>query len=72
MISIRNVGYVKSAGEIVKKIFIDTSVAGGHRTMAKAVIPVKDFKRTFDISHNKDIGDKIVELFLNTLKEDVS
>jgi len=72
VISIRNVGYVKSAGEIVKKIFIDTSVAGGHRTMAKAVIPVKDFKRTFDISNNRDIGDKIVELFLNTLKEYVS
>ena len=72
VISIRNVGYVKSAGEIVKKIFIDTGVAGGHRTMAKAVIPVKDFKRTFDISNNRDIGDKIVELFLNTLKEYVS
>jgi len=71
VISIRNVGYVKSAAEIVKKVFTDTSVAGGHRTMAKAVIPIRDFKKIFHITtnENKEIGDKIVELFLKAMKE---
>src|SRR4029450_14068093 len=39
-ISIRNVGYVRSAGEIARAAFGDLGSAGGHRTMAKAVIPL--------------------------------
>ncbi|MEE8381633.1 MAG: DHH family phosphoesterase [Thermodesulfobacteriota bacterium] len=69
VISIRNVGYVKNAGEMVKKIFQDGSIAGGHRTMAKVVMPLKDFKKAFGIIRNKEIGDKIVMLFRKALKE---
>lgn len=43
-ISVRNVGYVKSAGEVVKAAFGDLGSAGGHRSMAKAVIPLRDWK----------------------------
>ena len=71
VISMRNVGYVKSAAEIMKKIFTDNSVAGGHRTMAKAVLPIKDFKQSFNINNNKEIGDRIVDIFLKVLKEDI-
>ena len=39
-ISVRNVGYVKSAGDVVRAAFGDVGSAGGHRTMAKAVIPL--------------------------------
>ena len=39
-ISIRNVGYVRGAGEVVRAAFGDLGGAGGHRTMAKAVIPL--------------------------------
>ena len=70
VISIRNVGYVKSAAEIIKKVFTDTSVAGGHRTMAKATIPIKEFKKLFQLTDNKDIGDKIIELILKAMKEE--
>ncbi len=38
-ISVRNVGYVRSAGEVTRAAFGDLGSAGGHRTMAKAVIP---------------------------------
>jgi nanoRNase/pAp phosphatase (c-di-AMP/oligoRNAs hydrolase) len=72
VISVRNVGYVKNAGEVVKKIFQDGSIAGGHRTMAKVVIPLEDFKKAFGIAENKEIGDKIVKLFRNVLKEKIS
>ena len=44
-ISIRNVGYVRSAGEVAREAFGDLGSAGGHRTMAKAVIP---FERLAD------------------------
>lgn len=70
VISTRNVGHVKSAGEVVKKIFSDNSIAGGHRTMAKAVIPLKDFKKLLGFSDNNDISNRIQELFLKVLKED--
>jgi nanoRNase/pAp phosphatase (c-di-AMP/oligoRNAs hydrolase) len=39
-VSIRNVGYVRSAGEVAHEAFGDLGSAGGHRTMAKAVIPM--------------------------------
>jgi nanoRNase/pAp phosphatase (c-di-AMP/oligoRNAs hydrolase) len=47
VISVRNVGYVKSAGEIMKKLFDEIGSAGGHRAMAKAVIPLDRFKERF-------------------------
>jgi nanoRNase/pAp phosphatase (c-di-AMP/oligoRNAs hydrolase) len=39
-ISVRNVGYVRSAGEVTRAAFGDLGSAGGHRTMAKAVLPL--------------------------------
>lgn len=47
VISVRNVGYVKSAGDIMKKLYDDIGSAGGHRAMAKAVVPLDRFKERF-------------------------
>ena len=69
VISVRNVGYVKSAGDIVTKIFNDRKIAGGHRTMAKAVMTTKDFMQSFGITTTKNIEEKVVELFVKGLKE---
>ncbi len=38
-ISVRNVGYVRAAGEVVQAAFGELGSAGGHRSAAKAVIP---------------------------------
>src|SRR5207253_3257301 len=46
IISIRNVGYVRSAGRVLKEAFGDIGSAGGHASMAKAIIPIKDRKST--------------------------
>jgi nanoRNase/pAp phosphatase (c-di-AMP/oligoRNAs hydrolase) len=43
-ISVRNVGYVRGAGEVVREAFGDLGGAGGHRTMAKAVIPLATWR----------------------------
>jgi len=40
VISVRNLGYTKNAGEFVRRYFADIGSAGGHRAMAKAVIPL--------------------------------
>jgi nanoRNase/pAp phosphatase (c-di-AMP/oligoRNAs hydrolase) len=62
VISARNVGYVKSAGEIMKRLFDAIGSAGGHRAMAKAVIPLERFKEQFGDVSEKVIRDAIVPL----------
>ncbi len=44
--SVRNVGYVRAAGEVVRGIVEGLGVGGGHRSMAKGIIPVKAFRET--------------------------
>jgi nanoRNase/pAp phosphatase (c-di-AMP/oligoRNAs hydrolase) len=55
VISVRNVGYVKSAGEIMKKLYDDIGSAGGHRAMAKAVIPLDRFREKFG-----EVSEKVI------------
>lgn len=62
VISVRNVGYVKSAGEILKRIFDHLGSAGGHRSMAKAVIPLERFKERFGEVSERVIRDAMVKL----------
>lgn len=40
IISVRNVGYVRAAGRVLKNAFGNVGSAGGHSSMAKAVIPL--------------------------------
>jgi nanoRNase/pAp phosphatase (c-di-AMP/oligoRNAs hydrolase) len=60
VISVRNVGNVKSAGEIMKKLYDDVGSAGGHRAMAKAVVPVDRFKEKFGEVSEKAIRDAML------------
>ncbi len=47
VISVRNLGYSRNAGEFVKAAFGDIGSAGGHRAMAKAVVPGEKFRAKF-------------------------
>jgi nanoRNase/pAp phosphatase (c-di-AMP/oligoRNAs hydrolase) len=47
VISVRNLGYSRNAGEFVRHYFAELGSAGGHRAMAKAVVPVKAFTEKF-------------------------
>lgn len=40
VISVRNVGYVKAAGRVLKDAFGGMGSAGGHGSMAKAIVPM--------------------------------
>ena len=44
VISVRNLGYTKNAGEFVRRFFADIGSAGGHRAMAKAIVPMQAFR----------------------------
>ncbi len=54
IVSVRNLGYTKNAGEFVRRYFSDIGSAGGHRAMAKAVVPFSAFRKKFDL-HNTEI-----------------
>ena len=47
VMSVRNLGYTKNAGEFVRRFFADVGSAGGHRAMAKAVVPMSAFRKKF-------------------------
>ncbi|HWP60038.1 MAG TPA: bifunctional oligoribonuclease/PAP phosphatase NrnA [Candidatus Acidoferrales bacterium] len=62
VISVRNVGYVKSAGDVMKRIFDELGSAGGHRSMAKAVVPIERFKEHFGEVSERVIRQAIMRL----------
>ena len=47
VVSVRNLGYSRNAGDFVRKWFNDLGSAGGHRAMAKAVVPLAAFQKRF-------------------------
>ena len=47
IVSVRNLGYSRNAGDFVKAWFADIGSAGGHRAMAKAVVPLAAFRKKF-------------------------
>jgi nanoRNase/pAp phosphatase (c-di-AMP/oligoRNAs hydrolase) len=47
VVSVRNLGYTKNAGEFVRRVFADIGSAGGHRAMAKAVVPLRGFREKY-------------------------
>ena len=65
VISVRNVGYVKSAGEVMKKLYDDIGSAGGHRAMAKAVVPLDRFKEKFGEVSERVIRDSILPMIVD-------
>jgi nanoRNase/pAp phosphatase (c-di-AMP/oligoRNAs hydrolase) len=62
VISVRNLGYSKNAGEFVRRYFSDIGNAGGHRAMAKAVIPIGAFRQKFG-----DLTDELLSAKLQAL-----
>jgi nanoRNase/pAp phosphatase (c-di-AMP/oligoRNAs hydrolase) len=65
VISVRNVGYVKSAGEIMKKLYDDIGSAGGHRAMAKAVVPLERFKDRYGEVSEKVIREAMLPMIVD-------
>jgi nanoRNase/pAp phosphatase (c-di-AMP/oligoRNAs hydrolase) len=69
IVSVRNLGYSRNAGEFVKKVFADLGSAGGHRALAKAVVPMARFRETFGALSAVEIGARIGALAEQFLHE---
>jgi nanoRNase/pAp phosphatase (c-di-AMP/oligoRNAs hydrolase) len=67
VISVRNPGYVRSAGDVVRKLFNSIGRAGGHRTMAKARIPLRHWRKQFGSTHDAAVGAAVESVFLREL-----
>ena len=72
VISVRNLGYTKNAGEFVRRFFAGIGSAGGHRAMAKAVIPMRAYREKFPQVDGDAMAlwlHDLVEQFLHDTKE---
>ncbi|HZJ31851.1 MAG TPA: DHH family phosphoesterase [Vicinamibacterales bacterium] len=69
VMSVRNLGYSRNAGDFVRKYFNDIGSAGGHRSMAKAVVPLRAFRDKFGNLQADQFTEKVLRLALDFLHE---
>jgi nanoRNase/pAp phosphatase (c-di-AMP/oligoRNAs hydrolase) len=67
-VSVRNVGYVRAAGDVVHEAFGDLGGAGGHRSMAKAVIKLRDWRARVGEYTAESLRAAIVNRFSRALR----
>ena len=69
IMSVRNLGYSRNAGEFVRKYFADIGSAGGHRAMAKAVVPLHAFREKFGNLPAEAFTERVLSMALEFLHE---
>ena len=69
IMSVRNLGYSRNAGEFVRKYFADIGSAGGHRAMAKAVVPLRAFREKFGNIQADTFTERVLAMALDFLHE---
>jgi nanoRNase/pAp phosphatase (c-di-AMP/oligoRNAs hydrolase) len=69
VMSVRNLGYSRNAGEFVRKYFAHIGSAGGHRAMAKAVVPLRAFRDKYGNLQAEEFTSKVLGLALEFLHE---
>jgi len=69
IVSVRNVGYVKSAGRLVRDLFKDIGSAGGHRSAAKAVISLSRVRKTIGKGSQEQIKKWLTDIFTKAVTE---
>ncbi len=68
--SVRNVGYVRAAGEVVRAVVEGLGVGGGHRSMAKGIIPLKAFRKTYGSATRAKIREALHAAFMQAIRGD--
>jgi nanoRNase/pAp phosphatase (c-di-AMP/oligoRNAs hydrolase) len=68
--SVRNVGYVRAAGEVVRGVVEGLGVGGGHRSMAKGIIPLKAFRKKYGNATRGRIRDALHKAFVAAIQRD--
>lgn len=67
-VSVRNVGWVRAAGDVVREAFGELGGAGGHRSMAKAVVKLRDWRAAGLPATERELADTIAARFLAALR----
>jgi len=68
--SVRNVGYVRAAGDVVRRVVEGLGVGGGHRSMAKGIIPLKSFRKTYGNTTRAKIRKALLTAFVEAIHRD--
>lgn len=68
--SVRNVGYVRAAGDVVRAVVEGLGVGGGHRTMAKGIIPLRAFRKTYGDARRERIRSALHDAFLRAIRRE--
>jgi nanoRNase/pAp phosphatase (c-di-AMP/oligoRNAs hydrolase) len=68
--SVRNVGYVRAAGEVVRAVVEGLGVGGGHRSMAKGIIPLKAFREVYGRADRAQIRSALYDAFIRAIYHD--
>jgi nanoRNase/pAp phosphatase (c-di-AMP/oligoRNAs hydrolase) len=68
--SVRNVGYVRAAGEVVRAVVEGLGVGGGHRSMAKGIIPLKAFREIYGRADRVQIRSALFDAFMRAIRRD--
>ena len=68
--SVRNVGYVRAAGEVVRAVVEGLGVGGGHRSMAKGIIPLKAFRKVYKRADRETIRKALMKAFTKAIHAD--
>jgi nanoRNase/pAp phosphatase (c-di-AMP/oligoRNAs hydrolase) len=69
VVSVRNLGYSRNAGDLVRRWLGSLGNAGGHRTMAKAVMPRAAFETTFGLSGSREVARRMLDAVLEFLQD---
>ena len=65
--SVRNVGYVRAAGDVVRSVVEGMGVGGGHRSMAKGIIPLKTFRSIYGNARREQIESALFDEFMRAI-----
>jgi nanoRNase/pAp phosphatase (c-di-AMP/oligoRNAs hydrolase) len=69
--SVRNVGHVRAAGEVVRAVVEGLGVGGGHRSMAKGIIPLKAFREVYGDTRQQQIRRALLGAFQRAIRREV-
>jgi nanoRNase/pAp phosphatase (c-di-AMP/oligoRNAs hydrolase) len=68
--SVRNVGYVRAAGDVVRSVVEGLGAGGGHRSMAKGIIPLKAFREVYGSTTREAIRVALHDAFVNAIRRE--
>ncbi len=69
VICVRKIGSVRSAGRLLFELFNEIGSAGGHRSYAKAVIPMEEVKKLIGKTYRKSIEQWMDRVFTTAISQ---